>query len=488
VLGAFEAWLLLRGMRTLHVRYARQAANALALARHFEGRAGIEAVLYPGLESHPGHDIAKRQMAGGFGAMLSLLVSGGAEAAKRAASRTRIFLPATSLGGVESLIEHRASVEGPHSAVPANLLRLSVGIECADELIADLEQALAWRPEMVVMADADAAQRVADRLRGPAPEIEVLAGLAGLQAAARNEAAHSVVAAIVGAAGLLPTLAAVRAGKRVLLANKEALVMAGELFMAEVRAHGAQLLPVDSEHNAIFQCMPPDFAQKGLHAVGVECIWLTASGGPLRTCSPEALEAVTPEQACAHPNWDMGRKISVDSASMMNKGLEVIEACWLFNAAPQQIRVVVHPQSIMHSMVAYSDGSVLAQMGNPDMRTPIAHALGWPQRHASGVAPLDLLELARLDFEAPDRHRFPCLRLAFEAMNAGGIAPAVLNAANEVAVAGFLDGAIAFTRIPQLIEDVLGRVTTGSHHSVEALMQVDAAARQAARQIISAGA
>jgi 1-deoxy-D-xylulose-5-phosphate reductoisomerase len=309
-----------------------------------------------------------------------------------------------------------------------------------------------------------------------APEIEVLAGTEGIVAAAEHAGAEQVMAAIVGAAGLMPTLAAVRAGKRVLLANKEALVVAGGLFMREVERSGAEVLPIDSEHNAVFQCMPDGFRQ-GLGEMGVTRILLTASGGPFRTREPASLAEVTPEQACAHPNWDMGRKISVDSATMMNKGLEVIEARWLFDARPEQIEVVVHPQSVIHSMVEYADGSVLAQLGNPDMRTPIAHAMAWPERHASGVAPLDLFTIARLDFEKPDLRRFPCLRLAFDAVRAGGVAPAVLNAANEVAVERFLAHELGFMDIPRVIEETLEAVDAGDADSLDGLMQVDLAAR-----------
>lgn len=347
------------------------------------------------------------------------------------------------------------------------------------------EQCRVFRPQLAAMADADSADALAQRLREAGLDIEVLAGEPGLKAAAAHADADHVMASIVGAAGLAPTLAAVRQGKRILLANKEALVVAGSLFMHEVREHGAEVLPIDSEHNAIFQCMPANFAD-GLGGVGVERILLTASGGPFRTRRLEELADVTPEQACAHPNWDMGRKISVDSASMMNKGLEVIEARWLFDASPDRIQVVVHPQSVIHSMVQYADGSVLAQLGNPDMRTPIAHALAWPERHASGVAPLDLFEVARLDFEQPDLERFPCLRLAFEAVAAGGVAPAVLNAANEVAVASFLDNGIGFSAIPRLIEQTLADVTSGDANSLEGLMAADAEARRVAEQHIGA--
>jgi len=346
------------------------------------------------------------------------------------------------------------------------------------------EQCLQFRPLHVAMADPASADDLAQRLKLRGLDIQVDSGVAGLEAAAAHPEADDVMASIVGAAGLAPTLAAVRNGKRILLANKEALVVAGALFMQEVRQHGAEVLPIDSEHNAVFQCMPGNF-RDGLHNVGVERILLTASGGPFRTRRLEELGSVTPAQACAHPNWDMGRKISVDSASMMNKGLEVIEARWLFDATPDQIQVVVHPQSVIHSMVEYSDGSVLAQLGNPDMRTPIAHALAWPERHSSGVASLNLFDIARLDFEAPDTGRFPCLRLAFEAVSAGGIAPAVLNAANEVAVQRFLEGQIRFTAIPRVIEATLEHLDGGDAHSLDGLIAADQRARQAAEQQIT---
>lgn len=341
------------------------------------------------------------------------------------------------------------------------------------------QQCLEHRPQYAVMADADAAEQLRQRLRAEAPEIEVLAGVEGLERVAAAPETDYVMAAIVGAAGLPPTLAAARAGKRILLANKEALVMSGRLFMDEVVKAGAELLPIDSEHNAIFQCMPTDFA-RGLGATGVERILLTASGGPFRTLPLEALAEVTPEQAVAHPNWSMGRKISVDSATMMNKGLEVIEACWLFNTGTDRIQVVLHPQSVIHSMVAYVDGSVLAQLGNPDMRTPIAHALAWPERIRSGVPALDMFEVARLDFEPANLKRFPCLRLAYEAMDRGGTAPAVLNAANEVAVAAFLDRQLPFTAIPRLIEHALETVPVGEADSLSVIFDADAAARETA--------
>lgn len=342
-------------------------------------------------------------------------------------------------------------------------------------------QCLAVRPEFAVMADADAASRLAEALRHQAPDIKVLAGVEGLEQVASLDGVDYVMAAIVGAAGLKPTLAAARAGKRVLLANKEALVMSGQIFMDEVRASGAELLPIDSEHNAVFQCMPADF-NRGLANVGVRRILLTASGGPFRDTPLEALAGVTPEQAVAHPNWSMGRKISVDSATMMNKGLEVIEACWLFDTRAADIQVVLHPQSVIHSMVEYVDGSVLAQLGNPDMRTPIAHALAWPERIESGVAGLDFFKLARLDFRAPDVLRFPCLRLAVEAMEAGGTAPAVLNAANEVAVQAFLDHRVRFTAIPAIIEATLAAVSRREADTLEQVLAADTAAREAAAQ------
>ncbi len=350
------------------------------------------------------------------------------------------------------------------------------------------QQAMLFQPQVVAMADHDCSRELAGRLAQDAPNIRVLSGAAGLEQAASHPDADQVMAAIVGAAGLLPTLAAVRAGKRILLANKEALVVAGALFMQEVRTHRVQVLPIDSEHNAVFQCLPDNFAD-GLVQKGVKRILLTASGGPFRTTPREELVQVTPEQACAHPNWDMGRKISVDSATMMNKGLEVIEAHWLFNASCEQIQVVVHPQSVVHSMVEYVDGSVLAQLGNPDMRTPIAHALAWPERIDSGVDSLDLFATARLDFEAPDPARFPCLRLAYEAIQAGGSMPAVLNAANEVAVSAFLDRRLAFLQIPLLIERVMQTMPLQQPEDLQSLMAIDTEARaqaeQSLRQMVS---
>jgi 1-deoxy-D-xylulose-5-phosphate reductoisomerase len=298
-----------------------------------------------------------------------------------------------------------------------------------------------------------------------------------------NDAAV-VVASIVGAAGLLPTLAAVRAGKRVLLANKEPLVIAGRILIEQARASGAVLLPVDSEHNAIFQCLPHDFAA-GEAPRGVRRVFLTCSGGPFRTLATDRLGHVTPEQACAHPKWVMGRKISVDSATLMNKGLELIEACRLFGIEPKQIDVVIHPQSVVHSMVEYADGSVLAQLSNPDMRIPLAHALAWPERIDSGAKPIDLLELARLEFSAPEVDRFPCLRLAYEAATTGGTAPAVLNAANEVAVAAFLDGRISFIDIPRVIDHALREIGARSDQTLDWVLADDARARHAATEFVA---
>ena len=340
------------------------------------------------------------------------------------------------------------------------------------------------RPQVAVVPDERAASQLQADLRAAGLNTEVLVGEEGLCQVSSAPEVDSVMAAIVGAAGLRPTLAAVNAGKKILLANKEALVMTGDLFMQAVRRSGSVLLPIDSEHNAIFQCLPRDFS-RGLGNVGVRRILLTASGGPFRETPLAELEHVTPAQACAHPNWSMGRKISVDSASMMNKGLELIEACWLFDARPEQVEVVIHPQSVIHSLVDYVDGSVLAQLGNPDMRTPIANALAWPERIDSGVAPLDLFAVARLDFQRPDEQRFPCLRLAREAAMAGNSAPAMLNAANEVAVAAFLDGRIRYPQIARIIEDVLNSEPVVAVDELEAVFAADSKARMLAEQWLS---
>jgi len=334
-----------------------------------------------------------------------------------------------------------------------------------------------WKPRYAVMADSASAEQLEERLRAAGLETEVLGGVEGLEKVASLPETDAVMAGIVGAAGLLPSIAAAHAGKRVMLANKEALVMSGQLFMDAVTGSGAELLPIDSEHNAIFQCMPAQFGA-GLEQAGVRRILLTASGGPFRTRALSDLETVTPNEACAHPNWVMGRKISVDSATMMNKGLEIIEACWLFNTTHDRVTVVIHPQSVIHSMVDYIDGSVMAQLGNPDMRTPIAYALGWPDRCHSGVEPLDLFEVRKLDFEPPDVGRFPCLRLAREAMDIGGTATAILNAANEEAVAAFLDERVPFTAIPALIEQALEAVPNRPASNLDIVLEDDAAARR----------
>lgn len=359
----------------------------------------------------------------------------------------------------------------------------------ADRLFDQIRQ---FQPRYAVLVDAIAAAALQQRVRQAGLTTEVLAGASSLAAVAAATDVDTVMAAIVGAAGLLPTLAAAKAGKRILLANKEALVMSGPLFMQAVRDHGAVLLPIDSEHNAIFQCLPAPGherdlrGERSLRANGVEKILLTASGGPFLRRELHELSQVTPDQACAHPTWSMGRKISVDSATLMNKGLEVIEACYLFNASREQVDVVVHPQSIVHSLVRYVDGSVLAQMGNPDMRTPIAHALAWPERIESGVGALDLAMSANLVFERPDLDRFPCLRLAFAALAAGQGTPAVLNAANEVAVAAFLERRLGFRAIADVIAETLDTLPDMPATTLDDVFAADAAARQTAQRAIRA--
>ena len=343
------------------------------------------------------------------------------------------------------------------------------------------EQCRRFRPRFAVMRDEPCARRLQDMLEDL--PTRVLSGANGLVEVAGADDVDIVVAAIVGAAGLMPTLAAVRAGKRVLLANKESLVMAGALFMDEVEQHGAELLPVDSEHNAIFQCLPPGTVGQGIADLGVSKVILTGSGGPFRDMNLDDIAAVTPEQACAHPNWDMGPKISVDSATMMNKGLELIEACWLFSVDHQDVDILLHRQSIIHSMVAYDDGSVIAQMGNPDMRTPIANALAWPERIESGVEPLNLLEVSQLDFMPADEARYPCLALAREAWQRGGDSMAALNAANEVAVQQFLEGRIGFQDIAGLISEVMERQDSGTADDLETILAADAGARQLAGEL-----
>lgn len=348
------------------------------------------------------------------------------------------------------------------------------------------EQCLEWRPRLAVLVEPEAAHDLEQRLRAARVPTEVHGGAEGLALVAAAPEVDFVMAGIVGAAGLLPNLAAAKAGKRIMLANKESLVMAGEIFMRAVRDNHAVLLPIDSEHNAVFQCLPRA-RNGGLERDGVRRIWLTASGGPFRRARPEELSRVTPEQACAHPNWVMGKKISVDSATMMNKGLEIIEACWLFDADPHQVEVVIHPQSVIHSMVEYVDGSILAQLGNPDMRTPIAYALAWPERIESGAERLDFFTIKDLSFERPDTTRFPCLRLAREALQAGGTASAVLNGANEEAVAAFLDRSISFTAIPALIEDALHALPPIPMRDLDTVLDADRRAREHVKRSIARG-
>ncbi len=339
-----------------------------------------------------------------------------------------------------------------------------------------LAQCLRFQPRYAVMLDPDSAEKLAHSLSSNGSHTEVLSGIEALERVASLPEVDAVMAAIVGAAGIRPTFAAARSGKLVLLANKETLVMAGRIFMDLIKQYHATLLPIDSEHNAIYQSLPSHF-DGDFATAGVSRIILTASGGPFRCTPIDTLKQVTPEQACAHPNWDMGQKISIDSATMMNKGLEVIEAHWLFNASPDKIQVVIHPQSVIHSMVAYTDGSVIAQLGNPDMRTPIAHAMGYPDRIDSGVDALDLFKVAHLDFEQPDFDKFPCLRLAYQALSAGDNMPAVLNAANEIAVDAFLKRRMTFTDIPRMIEHTLHAIGQETISTLDDVLKTDAHAR-----------
>ncbi|HEY5929121.1 MAG TPA: 1-deoxy-D-xylulose-5-phosphate reductoisomerase [Burkholderiales bacterium] len=383
----------------------------------------------------------------------------------------------------------RLAILGSTGSIGANTLavvdrhpdRFSVIALSADRqverLLAQIRQ---YQPRYAAMADPVSADQLRLQVREAGLKCEVLSGPAALEQIATVPEVDAVMAAIVGSPGLRSTLAAAKAGKQLLLANKEALVMAGPLLMNAVKDSGAVLLPIDSEHNALFQALPQGFDGDFAHG-GVRRLWLTASGGPFLRVPRDQLASVTPDQACAHPKWVMGRKISVDSATLMNKGLEVIEASFLFNANASQIQVVIHPQSIVHSLVEYVDGSVLAQLGNPDMRTPIAHALAYPERIEAGVEPLDLCAIASLAFERPDLERFPCLGLAFSALQAGGSAPIVLNAANEVAVAKFLEGGLPFVRIAGLVEDVLASVPMVGVRSLEDVLGADAAARRAAQ-------
>ena len=345
-------------------------------------------------------------------------------------------------------------------------------------------QCIEFAPAIAVIGDAQSAARLSAILLEKNIPTQVLYGPEALVSAVLDSGCDTVMAAIVGAAGLVPTLAAAKAGKRVLLANKEALVMSGHLFMQAMKAGGGELLPIDSEHNAIFQCLPPNFNKNSKLSLGVEELWLTASGGPFRNTPLEELASITPDQACAHPNWVMGRKISVDSATMMNKGLELIEAFWLFGLPLEKIKVLIHPQSVVHSMVRYTDGSVMAQLGQPDMRTPIAYGLAWPERIEAGVAPLNLAQLAALSFSEPDLQRFPCLALAFSAAKSGGLAPTVLNAANEIAVASFLDGGLPYLQIPVIVEKTLNAIQNSAVDSLDVILEEDAHARRVARDFI----
>ncbi|MBU6291753.1 MAG: 1-deoxy-D-xylulose-5-phosphate reductoisomerase [Burkholderiales bacterium] len=344
-------------------------------------------------------------------------------------------------------------------------------------------QCAQFHPEVAVVGSAEAAAQLQALIKRDGLGTEILFGEQALCEVASSASCDTVMAAIVGAAGLRPSLAAAHAGKKLLLANKEALVISGQLFMDAVASSGAVLLPIDSEHNAIFQCLPIGY-QRVPPQHGIRKILLTASGGPFLDRDLASFDSITPEQAVAHPNWSMGRKISVDSATMMNKGLEVIEAHWLFGASAAQIEVVIHPQSVIHSMVAYADGSVLAQLGNPDMRTPIAHALAYPERIDSGVDAIDLARIGQLDFRKPDFLRFPCLQLAFDVLQSGGCAPAVLNAANEIAVQAFLDGRIGFSRIAQVIAETLHRVPSAAVDTLDSLLAQDQAARAQALALL----
>jgi len=359
-----------------------------------------------------------------------------------------------------------------------------VALTAAKQIERLAEQCIEFKPAIAVVANADGAAQLYRLLQEKKISTQVIHGPEALVSAVIESGCDTVMAAIVGAAGLVPTLAAAKAGKRVLLANKEALVMSGNLFIQAMKAGGGELLPIDSEHNAIFQCLPAQFTKTPADHLGVEELWLTASGGPFRDLPITDLSAITPEQACAHPNWVMGRKISVDSATMMNKGLEVIEAFWLFGLPLEKIKVLIHPQSVVHSMVRYRDGSVLAQMGQPDMRTPIAYGLAWPERIDAGVAQLNLTQLAGLSFSEPNFSQYPCLGLAFAAAKAGGTAPAILNAANEIAVAAFLDDGLPYLKIAEVVERTLNAVPAVTADSLEIILAADAKARQITSDLI----
>jgi 1-deoxy-D-xylulose-5-phosphate reductoisomerase len=389
----------------------------------------------------------------------------------------------TILGSTGSIGESTLDVVARH---PQRFEVVALAARSSHEKLA--AQCERFAPRWAAMADERAAERLRDLLRGRAVATEVLAGPAAFERVACLPEADAVMCAVVGAAGLPGTLAAARAGKTVLLANKEALVVSGALFLSALAEGGGTLLPIDSEHSAVLQSLPRGFTcgRAGEAArAGVRRILLTASGGPFRATPLEGLEAVTPDEACAHPNWVMGRKISVDSATMMNKGLEVIEAFWLFGAPREAIEVVVHPQSVIHSMVEYHDGSVIAQLGAPDMRTPIACALAWPERIDAGVAPVDFASLGRLEFGRVDERRFPCVRLAYSALDRGGTAPAILNAANEIAVESFLGGRLAFTAIAAVIENVLAAAAVEPLDSLDTAWRADRDAREAAQREVS---
>jgi 1-deoxy-D-xylulose-5-phosphate reductoisomerase len=382
------------------------------------------------------------------------------------------------LGSTGSVGEATLDVVARH---PDRFRVVALGANRNVEKLAD--QCRRFSVPYAALADSSAAARLEGALRARQATTRVIGGADPLVELAGLPEVHSVMAAIVGAAGLRSTFAAARAGKRLLLANKESLVMAGPLLMQCVRTAGATLLPIDSEHNAVFQCLPPD-TRSGEAPPGVKRILLTASGGPFLDTDRARLERVTPDEACAHPNWVMGRKISVDSATLMNKGLEFIEACLLFGVQPAQVEVLIHRESIVHSLVEYVDGSVLAQLGAPDMRTPIAHELAWPERVASGVQSLDLVKVGTLRFEAPDLQRFPALALAQEAARAGGLRPASLNAANEVAVSAFLEGGLNFARIPAVIESVMANTAGGEIRDLDDVLAADAEARIRASSLI----
>jgi 1-deoxy-D-xylulose-5-phosphate reductoisomerase len=383
------------------------------------------------------------------------------------------------LGSTGSIGENTLDVAGRH---PERFRIVALAAHSNHEAL--FAQCLRFRPEIAALVDRAAASKLAARVASAGLDTRVLAGPEALSTIATLPQADLVMAAIVGAAGLAPTLAAAAAGKCLLLANKEALVLAGTLLLEAARDSGARILPIDSEHNAVFQCLPPG-GEQGVAPRGVSRIVLTASGGPFLRTRREDLASVTPEQAVAHPNWRMGPKISVDSATLMNKGLEIIEACHLFSVSPERVDVVIHPQSIVHSLVEYDDGSVLAQMSQPDMRVPIAHALGWPERIVSGVPSLDLVKIGRLVFEAPDLERFPCLALAQEAARVGGTAPAVVNAANEIAVAAFLGRRLNFAGIAGVIESVLRQHHAGPVQGLDDALAADAWARERAHAALT---